>query len=135
MDDIYIIIGVYIALIIGVLSYGSYYLSTIPPNPMYISSKLFPIIVNTSTYKPSQAPYTVYIFNGIDQVNDTECISNVQLTHYVFNYTTQKYQMVWSEAITDPTQVYSTYNKLKNVFPIASPSGYAPLCPSVTENG
>ena len=112
----------------------SYYEITMPPKPMYVSSRLFPIIVNTSSYAPSQSPYTVYTFNGIKQANNTECISNVQISMYVFNYTIQKYQMAWNESITDPTQVYEAYNKIKsyyNAFPIASPNGYAPLCPNI----
>jgi len=117
--------------VIGFLSLFIYHEITMPPNPMYISSNLFPIIVNTSSYASSKSPYTVYVFNGIKQANNTECISNVQISRYVFNYTIQKYQMAWSESITDPSQVYNIYNKVKYMFPIASPNGYAPLCPNI----
>jgi len=121
--------------VFGIVILILYSVSPISPNTMYISSNLFPIIVNTSAYTPSQAPYTLYVFNGIKQVNGTECISNVQLTQYVFNYTTQKYQMVWNENITDPSQVYNIYHKVSEYgFPTKVPSGYAPICPSVIEN-
>jgi hypothetical protein len=131
-NDIIFILGM--GAVIGFLSLFIYHEITMPPNPMYISSNLFPIIVNTSSYASSQSPYTVYVFNGIKQANNTECISNVQISRYVFNYTIQKYQMAWNESITDPSQVYEAYNKIKsyyNAFPISSPNGYAPLCPNI----
>jgi len=129
--DVFFVI--FLALAIVALSLFSYRMITMPPNPMYISSSLFPIIVNTSSYVPSQSPYTVYAFNGIKQANNTECISNVQISRYVFNYTIQRYQMAWNESITDPSQVYEAYNKIRyyNAFSIASPNGYAPLCPNI----
>jgi len=126
---------IFISFIIVMLFLVLYHIYTMPPNPIYISSKLFPIIVNTS-YNTSyistnKNSYNVYIFNGIKQANGTECISNVQISRYVFNYTIQRYQIAWNETITDPTQVYNAYNKVKYIFPIISPSGYAPLCPNI----
>jgi len=131
MDGVDVVLIFGIAFVVFFLVLFSYYVITKPPNPMYISSNLFPIIVNTSSYASSQSPYTVYVFNGIKQTNNTECISNVQISKYVFNYTIQRYQMAWNETITDPTQIYSVYNNIKYIFPIASPNGYAPLCPNI----
>jgi len=130
--EIFFILGM--GYFIVLLSIFMYYEITMPPNTMYVSSRLFPVIVNTSNYVSSQSPYTVYVFNGIKQANNTECISNVQIYRYVFNYTIQKYQMAWNECITDPSQVYNIYNKVKYMFPIATPNGYAPLCPSIVTN-
>jgi len=135
MNEIDAVLIITISFSIAMLFLVSYHLYTMPPSPMYISSKLFPIIVNTS-YNNSyiltnKNSYNVYIFNGIKQANETECISNVQISKYVFNYTIQRYQMAWNETITDPTQVYNAYNKVKYIFPIVSPNGYAPLCPDI----
>jgi len=131
MNEFEVFFIIALALAIFVLSLFSYRMITMPPNPMYISSSLFPIIANTSSYASSQSPYTLYVFNGIKQTNNTECISDVQISRYVFNYTIQKYQMAWNESITDPSQVYNIYNKVKYMLPIASPNGYAPLCPNI----
>jgi len=134
MGNIEFILVTIVACIIIAVSLFEIYEINMPHNHMYVSSKIFPIIVNTSGYAPSQSPYTVYVFNGIKQANNTECILNVQIYRYVFNYTIQKYQIAWNEYITNPSQVYNIYNKVKYMFPIASPNGYAPLCPNIVNS-
>jgi len=134
MNEYAFIGGIFIALGLLVLSLFSYYEILMPSRPMYISSNLFPIIVNTSNYTSSQSQYAVYVFNGIKQANNTECISNVKIYTYAFNYTSQKYQMVWNESVTNPTQVHNIYNNVSYIIPITSPKRYASLCQSVINN-
>jgi len=134
MNEYVFIGGIFIALGIFVLSLFSYYEILIPSRPMYISSNLFPIIVNTSNYTSSQSQYAVYVFNGIKQANNTECISNVKIYTYAFNYTSQKYQIVWNETVADPTQVHNIYNNVSYIIPITSPKRYVSLCQSNINN-
>ena len=134
MNEYVFIATFFIASGILVLSLYSYYEIIMPSRPMYISSNLFPIIVNTSNYTSSQSQYAVYVFNGIKQANNTECISNVKIYIYAFNYTIQKYQMVWNETVTNPTQVHNIYNNVSYIIPITSPKRYVSLCQSVMNN-
>jgi len=134
MNEYVFIATIFITLGIIVLSLFSYYEILMPSRPMYISSNLFPIIVNTSNYTSSQSQYAVYVFNGIKQANNTECISNVKIYTYAFNYTIKKYQMVWNETVTDPTQVHNIYNNVSYIIPITSPKRYVSLCQSVMNN-
>jgi len=131
MDSFYVVPILFIALGVFVLSLFSYYYIIMPSRPMYISSNLFPIIVNTSNYTSSQSQYAVYVFNGMKQANNTECISNVKIYIYAFNYTIQRYQMVWNETVTDPTQVHNIYNNMSYIIPITSPKRYTSLCQNI----
>ena len=134
MNEYVFVGGFFIALGILALSLYSYYEIILPSRPMYISLNLFPIIVNTSNYTSSRTQYAVYIFNGTKLANNTECISNVKIYIYAFNYTSQKYQMVWSETITNPTQVHNIYNNVRYIIPITSPKRYVSLCKSIINN-
>jgi len=131
MDSFYVVPILFIALGVFVLSLFSYYYIIMPSRPMYISSNLFPIIVNTSNYTSSQSQYAVYVFNGMKQANNTKCISNVKIYIYAFNYTIQRYQMVWNETVTDPTQVHNIYNNVSYIIPITSPKRYTSLCQNI----
>ena len=125
----YIIFAViFIGLTVGTLLYG---LSITSARQVSNYRNTFPIIVNTSKYVPSQSSYTIYIFNGVQQINGTACISSVQIDQYMFNYATQKYQLISNKTITNRTQLYRIYDEVSNYVATDMPGDYALLCPNI----
>jgi len=122
---------IFVGLTLGTLLYG---ISITSSRQSSNYRNTFPIIVNTSKYVPSQSPYTVYIFNGVQQINGTACISSVQINQYIFNYTTQKYQLISNETVTNRTQLYRIYDEVSNYVATDMPGGYALLCLNIVNS-